>query len=439
MLDVGAQVEKYEVLEHLGGGGFADVYRVRHIHLGTAHALKVLKAEHVENESIRLRFLDEARVQAQLVHPNIARVTDIIVKQGVAGLVMEYLEGRSLADFIEERGGPATAEEILAITLPVLDGLHFAHERGVIHRDVKPDNIFLAVHDAGQQVAKVLDFGIAKVRGELRQEGRRKSTVATGMGTEGYASPEQLRNAADVDRRADVFSVGVTLYELATGRLPFQRDSEVDSMMALMNGDLEIPSDLRRRLPEVAAVIEKALQNDRENRFKDSKAMGAALRGHPGDRQAHREAGPGGQEAAEHQAMEAHEAAKRLAAERKAEAVLRVKAKEALEEEQRLAEQLRRRADDARNAATLRLLVEEENRRAVTERHKVEEEDRRKRVLEARSRQALEERRLRLEMLDAETTKRRASSQRRYLLFIAMVAVLGILSVFLLPKLLMVL
>ena len=273
VLTAGAQVEKYEVLEHLGGGGFADVYKARHVHLGTIHALKILKQEHVSNESIRLRFLDEARVQAQLVHPNIARVTDIIVSQGIAGLVMEYLEGRSLADFIEARGGPATEEEILAIMLPVLEGLHLAHERGVIHRDVKPDNIFLAVDDAGQQVPKVLDFGIAKVRGELRQEGKRKSTVATGMGTEGYAAPEQLRNAADVDRRADVFSVGVTLYELATGRLPFERDSDVDSLMALMNGDYSIPAELGQRSTQVAEVIEIALQSNPTNRFSDCAAM----------------------------------------------------------------------------------------------------------------------------------------------------------------------
>ena len=277
MLEAGAQVEKYEVLEHLGGGGFADVYKARHVHLGTLHALKILKQEHVANEQIRLRFLDEARVQAQLVHPNIARVTDIIVSQGVAGLVMEYLEGRSLADFIEERQGPASEEEILAVMLPVLDALHFAHERGVIHRDVKPDNIFLAIDGAGQRVPKVLDFGIAKVRGELRQEGKRKSTVATGMGTEGYASPEQLRSAADVDRRADIFSVGVTLYELATGRLPFERDSDVDSLMALMNGDYEIPEHLRLRSPQTALAIGKALQNQRENRFKDCKSFSRAL------------------------------------------------------------------------------------------------------------------------------------------------------------------
>ena len=193
MLKAGAQVEKYVVLEHLGGGGFAEVYKARHIHLGTAHALKILRAEFVSNESVRLRFLDEARVQAQLVHPNIARVSDILVSQGVAGLVMEYLEGRSLADFIEKRQGPATEAEILAIMLPVLDGLHFAHERGVVHRDVKPDNIFLVGGPAGPWIPKVLDFGIAKVRGELRQEGKRKSTLATGMGTEGYASPDLFR------------------------------------------------------------------------------------------------------------------------------------------------------------------------------------------------------------------------------------------------------
>ena len=281
MLEAGAQVEKYEVLEHLGGGGFADVYKARHVHLDTLHALKILRPEHVGSEQIRLRFLDEARVQAKLVHPNIARVTDIIVSEGVAGLVMEYLEGRSLADFIEDRQGPASEDEILAIMLPVLDGLHFAHERGIVHRDVKPDNIFLAIDGAGQRVPKVLDFGIAKVRGELRQKGKRKSTVASGMGTEGYASPEQLRSAADVDRRADIFSVGVTLYELATGRLPFERDSDVDSLMALMNGDYTIPAGLRLGSPQIVLAIENALQTNRDDRFADCVVFAVALRDEP--------------------------------------------------------------------------------------------------------------------------------------------------------------
>ena len=277
MLAPGTQVDRYEIIDHLGGGGFADVYKARHVHLGTLHALKILKPEHVASEQVRLRFLDEARVQAQLVHPNIARVTDIIAAEGVAGLVMEYLPGRSLAAFIEERAGSVTEEEILAIMLPVLDALHYAHERGVIHRDVKPDNIFLAVDDAGQQVPTVLDFGIAKVRGELRQEGMRKSTMATGMGTEGYAAPEQLKNAADVDRRADIFSLGITLFELATGRLPFERDSEVESLMALMKGDYETPDDFGKRSPTLVASVEKAIASEPRQRFETCFALGAAL------------------------------------------------------------------------------------------------------------------------------------------------------------------
>jgi serine/threonine-protein kinase len=158
------QVDKYEVIALLGEGGFADVYRVRHIHLGTEHALKVLKREFVEKEELRQRFLDEGRVQARLEHPHIVRVTDIVAIPGTAGLVMQFLQGQSLASVIEERAAPFDEQTIAEIMLPVFDALHFAHERGVIHRDIKPDNIFLADHPEGGFTPKLLDFGIARVR-----------------------------------------------------------------------------------------------------------------------------------------------------------------------------------------------------------------------------------------------------------------------------------
>jgi len=275
MLAAGDTVDKYKVLQRLGGGGFAEVFKVRHLHLGTVHALKVLRPEFLPDEGVRRRFLDEGRVQARLVHPNIARVTDIVTGR-VAGLVLEFLDGCSLADHVEA-APPMPEHEVCAILEPVLDALHFAHEHGVVHRDVKPENIFLAVSDDGHACPKLLDFGIARVRGDLRLKGKRPSTVATGMGTEGYSAPEQMRNASDVDRRADIFSVGVVLFELATGCRPFDRASEVDGLMALMNGDYEIPPQLRMESPRLASAIERALQTDRQRRFSNCREFAWSL------------------------------------------------------------------------------------------------------------------------------------------------------------------
>ena len=280
-MDIGEVIDKYEILEFLGEGGFAQVYRVRHIHLESIHALKVLRPEFLEREDLRQRFLDEGRLQAQLQHSGIARVTDIVAVPGAAGLVMEFLEGLSLADLIEQKKGPMEESAIVELMLPTLDALHFAHESGVIHRDIKPDNIYLVKNGSGGYDPKILDFGIARVRGELRAKGRRKSTVATRMGTEGYASPEQLRSAADVDRRADLFSIGVTIFEMATGTLPFERDSDVDSLMALMNGDYSIPQELRARSPRLALIIDQTVQIDRDRRLASCTELVAALKDTP--------------------------------------------------------------------------------------------------------------------------------------------------------------
>ena len=275
MVAIGDRIEKYELTEHLGSGGFADVYRGRHVHLGSEHALKILRPEFVANDGIRARFLDEARVQAQLDHPNIVRVTDIIASPGIAGLVMELLEGQSLADAIDAGPRPDGAQ-LRTVFLPILDALGFAHGRGVVHRDLKPDNIYLA-SVRGTMMPKLLDFGIARVRGELREEGRRKSTVATSiLGTPGYMSPEQLRSAASADARSDIFSLGVALLEYASGEAPFERDSEVDTIVAVMAGDVVIPESVRADAA-LAATIEIALKPAPEDRFADCASFAEAL------------------------------------------------------------------------------------------------------------------------------------------------------------------
>ena len=282
-MQAGDQVGSYEIVGLLGEGGFAQVYRVRHRVLGSDHALKVLRTELLDMEEVRSRFLDEARVQAQLKHPNIVQVTDLIAEPGVAGFVMEFIEGPSLGHEIEQRvagDDRPTPAEVRAVFLPVLDAVASAHAAGVVHRDLKPENILLARSHTGALVPKVTDFGIAKVGGALK--GKRKTTLgARTLGTVGYMSPEQLVSSRDVDARADIFSLGVALLEYATLVSPFERDSEFLTMKAVHEADYTVPDWLRAQDAALVAAVERALRVERDERHADCAAMAAALTAPP--------------------------------------------------------------------------------------------------------------------------------------------------------------
>lgn len=274
MLSPGNVVERYEVERELGGGGMARVYKVRHVALGSFHALKVLDPELVGNAELRARFLDEGRIQARLKHPNILGITDVVVAPGVAGLVMDYLEGESLDKYLAHAQRPPDADEVRDIFLQVLAAMGFAHEHGVIHRDLKPSNIFLEqVH--GRRVVRVLDFGIAKVSGA---EGRPVARPGSRMGTPQYMSPEQIRSAEDVTVRSDIFSLGVTLYELATAQPCFQGENDATLMEKIVRAEFVPPDVVHPGLePGIRAAILRAMALEPERRFASCREFSAAL------------------------------------------------------------------------------------------------------------------------------------------------------------------
>ena len=263
-LNPGDIVGGYEVIGPLGTGGMASVYHARHTVLGSDHALKVLRQDLVAHASIRNRFLDEGRVQAQLRHPGIVRVTGIVSEPGVAGLVMDLLAGRSLEDELQH--GPIPIEVATGWMLQVLDAVGFAHARGVVHRDLKPSNLFL-VDDDGRRTVRVLDFGIAKVAG-------RSQTRAGGtLGTYGFMAPEQLKDASDVDGRADVFALGAVLYELLCGQPAFTGETDFELMNRVSHADVDlqpIPTSLR-------PILKQALERDRTARYQGCTGFAAAL------------------------------------------------------------------------------------------------------------------------------------------------------------------
>ncbi|HEX8826392.1 MAG TPA: protein kinase [Archangium sp.] len=275
MLSPGDVVERYEVERELGGGGMARVYKVRHVALGSVHALKVLESELVVNPEIRARFLDEGRIQARLKHPHILGITDVVAAPGVAGLVMDYLEGESLDKYLGRLQRPPAPDEVRNIFLQALEGVGFAHEQGVIHRDLKPSNIFLE-QVRGRRVVRILDFGIAKVS----EPGGNRPTTRTGMrmGTPQYMSPEQIRGAGDVTIRSDIFSLGVTLYELATGHVCFQGESDFNIMEKVVRAEY-VPVEVAHPgiEPRLAAVIRRAMDLEPERRFASCQELAAAL------------------------------------------------------------------------------------------------------------------------------------------------------------------
>ncbi len=274
MLQPGTILGNYEILSHIAGGGMGVVYRARHRHLYTQHAIKVLLSTLALDERVQVRFRQEAKVQSELrEHPHIVTVTDFVEESSQLGLVMDLIEGPSLDAVMDsERPGPWQLDDAMAILSPVLGALAFAHSRGVVHRDLKPANVVLDRSGGGLGRPQVTDFGLAKVLAS-GQEGLTR--VGTVMGTLPYMAPEQFRGAKDVDASADVFALGMMLWRLLAGHLPVEPE-DVSACSDLYAGRLPLmpPPDPLPGIPDaVIDSLRQALSLEPEARQPDARVL----------------------------------------------------------------------------------------------------------------------------------------------------------------------
>lgn len=269
---------KYRLVEKVGEGGMATVWRATHTHLGREVAVKFLSRTASRTDGTYERFLEEAKIAASVRHRNVVDIVDFgVAEDGRPFMVLEYMKGESLADRME-REPPLTIDEIVSVVALALGGLAAVHDQGIVHRDLKPENLFLT-SDADGTYPKLLDFGISKDL-ERSESGERRVRTRDGviLGTPQYMSPEQARGLPDVDRRSDLYSVGVLLYELLAGVRPFEAEHIGDVLMRVIDGRFEPLAKVRPELPQpLVAVVEKALSKERDARYPDARAMRAAL------------------------------------------------------------------------------------------------------------------------------------------------------------------
>jgi eukaryotic-like serine/threonine-protein kinase len=267
---------RYRLDSILGEGGMGVVFAGTHTWTDRRVAVKVLAPEFARNETIVHRFLQEARTAASLQHPSVVDVLDMGEDtDGTVFLVLELLEGEPLTDLVE-REGPLDPARTLDLLIPVMRALVAAHRRGIVHRDIKPDNIFVSPDETGQPVTKLLDFGIAKVIESAN------SATATGsvIGTPYYMSPEQAAGASDVGPSSDVWSMGVVLYQCLSNDLPFDGPNPTAVLLAIATGKAPALGTVAPGVPQALTVaIDRALEHDRKVRYANMSELIEALVG----------------------------------------------------------------------------------------------------------------------------------------------------------------
>jgi serine/threonine protein kinase len=278
LLRTGTKLGPYQIHSLLGAGGMGEVYRAHDSRISRDVAIKVLRSLALQDSLARERFQREARAVASLNHPHICQLYDVGYQGGIDYLVMECLKGETLASRLKR--GPLGAKEVVLYGIQLADALEQAHQRGIIHRDVKPANIFLLLN----QQCKVLDFGLAKVPAGIPADAQTTTSPAAvtawgaAIGTAHYMSPEQARGER-IDHRSDIFSMGATLYEMATGKLAFGGKTLALVFQAIL---AEAVPSMRQVVPslpsQLDAIVSKALQKDRNHRYQSAGELREALR-----------------------------------------------------------------------------------------------------------------------------------------------------------------
>lgn len=271
----GQMLGPYQIIAPMGQGGMATIYKAYHARLDRTVAIKMMHQAFLEDQNFLSRFEREAQIVAKLEHPNIVPVYDFADYEGQPYLVMKYIEGQTLKA-LNDRAG-LSADDVLRVMQPIADALDYAHRQGVLHRDIKPSNIILGTDGT----IYLTDFGLAR----LAQLGQ--STLSTDLlvGTPNYISPEQAMGTKDIDSRTDLYSLGVVLYELVVGRVPFSADTPFAVIHDHIYTPLPAPSSINPNInPEVEAVLVKALSKKPAERYNTATEMIAAFR-HAADSQ----------------------------------------------------------------------------------------------------------------------------------------------------------
>ncbi len=258
MIKIGTIVgDRYEILEKIGVGGMAEVYKGKDHKLNRYIAVKILKEEFRGNDAFVRKFKEEAQSAARLAHPNIVNVYDVGDENGIYYIVMELVEGITLKNYIERKGS-LTIKEATSIAIQVSAGLEVAHNNQIVHRDIKPQNIIIS----REGKVKVTDFGIAKATTS-------QTTTSNAMGSVHYSSPEQARGGY-VDHRSDIYSLGIVLYEMVTGRVPFDGDSAVTIAVKHLQEEMVPPETYCKNLPySLSQIIKKATEKSPDRRYQD--------------------------------------------------------------------------------------------------------------------------------------------------------------------------